>query len=36
MLDSITPEDVLSTAKQYLVEEGRTTVTLLPADEEAR
>lgn len=32
-LDSITPEDVRAAARQYLVESGRTTITLLPTGE---
>lgn len=35
-LDSIIPEDILAAAKRYLVEQGRTTVTLLPAKEDKR
>ena len=35
-LDSITPEDVRAAANRYLVENGRTTVTLLPAGEGAK
>jgi zinc protease len=30
-LDSITPEDVRAAAARYFVENGRTTITLLPA-----
>jgi zinc protease len=35
-LDAITPEDVRAAANQFLVEDGRTTVTLTPAKEETR
>jgi len=35
-LDSITPEDVRAAAEQYLAENSRTTVTLLPAKEVAQ
>jgi zinc protease len=35
-LDAITPEDVRAAASQYLVENGRTTVTLVPAGEGAK
>jgi predicted Zn-dependent peptidase len=32
-LSSVTPEDVRTAARQYLVENGRTTITLLPSGE---
>jgi zinc protease len=35
-LDSITPEDVRAAANRYLVENGRTTITLVPAGEGAK
>jgi zinc protease len=35
-LDLVTPEDVRAAAKRYLVENGRTTVTLVPASEGAK
>lgn len=35
-LDSITPEDVRAAANRFLVEKARTTVTLIPAKEDAR
>jgi zinc protease len=35
-LDSITPEDLRAAANKYFVENSRTTVTLLPAKEDAR
>jgi zinc protease len=35
-LDSITPEDVRAAANRFLVENGRTTITLLPAGEGAK
>jgi zinc protease len=35
-LDSIAPEDVRAAANRFLVENGRTTVTLMPAKEDAR
>ncbi len=35
-LDSITPEDVRAAANKYFVDNSRTTVTLMPAKEDAR
>jgi zinc protease len=35
-LDAITPEDVRTAANKYLVENGRTTITLIPAKEGAK
>jgi zinc protease len=35
-LDSIAPEDVRAAANRFLVENGRTTVTMMPAKEDAR
>lgn len=35
-LDSITPEDVRAAARKYLVDNGRTTTTLIPAKEGAK
>jgi zinc protease len=32
-LESITPEDVRAAANRFLVENGRTTITLVPAGE---